>query len=70
MTVKNIERSIPKLSPLERIRLIESLIASLNVPDPKIERAWAIESDKRLAAYKKGLVKGIPLETVKKRLLK
>ena len=66
MTIKSIERSIPKLSPSERIHLIESLVASLDKPDPSIERAWAKESDKRLAAYKKGKIKGIPLETIKK----
>ncbi len=70
MTIKTIERSIPKLSPAERIHLIESLVASLDQPDPSIERAWAKESDKRLAAYKKGQLKGIPLETIKKRFSK
>ncbi len=70
MTVKNIERNILKLNPLERIRLIESLISSLNKPDPAIERAWATESDKRLMAYKKGSVKGIAWEIVRKRFVK
>jgi len=66
MTTKNIEKSILQLSPVERIRIVENILASLNQPDKNIERAWGIESDKRLAAYKSGKVKGIPLETVKK----
>ena len=70
MTVKNIERNILKLNPLKRIRLIESLIASLNKPDPAIERAWAAESDKRLKTYKNGSIKGIDWETVKKKFVK
>lgn len=70
MTVKNLKRNILKLPPLERIHLIESLIASLDKPDAAIERAWAAESDKRLAGFKKGSIKSIPLENVKKRLSK
>ncbi len=66
MTIKK----ILQLPPLKRIHIVEQILASLNVPDPKIERAWAIESDRRLAAYKKGLIKAIPLEVVKKRLSK
>ena len=70
VTTKNIERNILKLPALKRLHLIESLIESLDTPDPAIERAWAVESDRRLAAYKKGLLKGIPLENIKKRFMK
>lgn len=68
MTTKNIEKSILQLSPIERIRIVEHILASLDNPDPTIEHAWGVESDKRLKAYKKGTIKGISLETVKKRL--
>ena len=70
MTIKNIEKSILRLSPIKRIRIVEDILASLNEPNPAIERAWAIESDKRLAAYKNGKVKGISLEAIKKHLAK
>ncbi len=70
MTVKSIEHNILKLPPLKRLHLIESLIASLDKPDASIERAWATESDRRLAAYKKGDLKGVPLENIKKRFIK
>ena len=70
MTVKNIEKTILQLSPLDRIRIVENILASLNQPNPNIERAWGLESDKRLAAYKNGKTRGISFETVKKRLTK
>ena len=70
MTIKAIEKNILQLSPQERIHIVEHILASLNVPDPAIERAWAAESDRRLKAYKKGSIKAIPWETVKKRLSK
>ena len=70
MTVKNIEKSILQLSPIQRLRIVDNILASLDKPDPEIERAWGIESDRRLAAYKNGKVKGINFETIKKHLSK
>ena len=70
MTVKNIEKSILQLSPIQRIRIVDNILASLDKPDLEIERAWGFESDRRLAAYKNGKVKGISLDTVKKHLTK
>lgn len=69
MTIKSIEKTILQLSPFERIRIVENILDSLHKPDPKIERAWIAESEKRFAAYKKGKIKGISLENVKKSLL-
>ncbi len=70
MTTKNIEKTILQLSPIQRLRIVDNILASLDKPDPDIERAWGLESDRRLAAYKNGKIKGISLETVKKRLTK
>ncbi|MCB9757378.1 MAG: addiction module protein [Candidatus Omnitrophica bacterium] len=70
MTAKNIERSAVKLPPIKRLRLIEILIASLDKPDAAIERTWAAESDKRLTAYKKGSLKAVSLDSVKRRFIK
>jgi len=70
MTVKNIEKSILQLSPIQRLRIVDNILASLDKPDPEIERAWGQESDRRLTAYKNGKVKGISLETIKKHLTK
>jgi len=70
MTAKNIEKSILQLSPYERIRIVENILDSLHKPDPEIERAWVIESEKRFSAFKKGKIKGIPLEVVMKQFSK
>lgn len=68
MTIKEIEKNIRKLPPAERLRIIENVIASLNEPDPAIEKAWGRESDKRLKAYHAGSLKATSLEKVKKRI--
>jgi putative addiction module component (TIGR02574 family) len=70
MTVKNIEKTILQLSPAERIHIVENILDSLHKPDPEIEQAWITESEKRYSAFKKGKVKAIPLESIKKRIVR
>ena len=51
-----------KLKPEERILLVESIIASIQKPDAKIDEIWAEEAGKRLEAYRNGRLQGIPME--------
>ena len=53
-----------KLSPAERIDLVDDILASLDEPDPNIDRQWAKEADDRLAAYRRGEIQAVPLEQV------
>ena len=50
------------LKPAERSLVIEALLKSLDVPDPKIEKIWAAEAEKRLKAYKTGKIKTVSFE--------
>ena len=52
------------LKPAERFIVIESLINSLDMPDPKIEKVWAKEAEKRLKAYKLGKLKTVSFEDI------
>ena len=61
---KALSEEARKLSPEERIALIEDLQRSLDPIDPEIERAWAEEARDRLAAYRRGEIEAIPLEEV------
>ena len=70
MTLKNIEKSILRLSPAQRIHIVENVLDSLHKPDPEIERAWVAESERRFSAFKKGKVKAIALENLKKRVFR
>ncbi len=54
MSTAEILESARKLRPVERLRLIDALMASLDEPDPVIEAAWAVEAQDRLAAYQRG----------------
>ncbi len=50
------------LKPAEKSLVIEALLKSLDVPDPKIEKIWATEAEKRLKAYKAGKIKTVSFE--------
>jgi putative addiction module component (TIGR02574 family) len=49
-----IAQEAERLSADERIRLVEHLLATLDRPDPEIDRAWADESERRLDSYLRG----------------
>ena len=56
-----------RLSPEERIELIEDLWGSLDPIDPEIDRLWAEEARNRLVAYLRGELKARPFEEILKK---
>ncbi len=56
------------LKPAGKYIIVEALLKSLDEPDPRIEKIWAEESEKRYEALIKGKVKTMPLSEVKKKL--
>jgi putative addiction module component (TIGR02574 family) len=52
--VASLAEQAEQLSAEDRIKLVEHLLASLDRPDPDIDRAWAEESERRLDAYLRG----------------
>ncbi len=71
---KDITQIAQSLPVDERLRLVDSLLCSLNPPDPEIEKKWLAVAKRRLAELRSGKVKGIPAEQVfaqlRKRLAK
>ncbi len=61
---KNLSMQARKLSPAERLELVDELLTSLDESDPSIDRLWAKQADDRLAAYRRGEPKAIPLQEV------
>ena len=41
----------------ERVALVEKLLASLDQPDPAIDKLWAEEAEDRIKAYEAGEMK-------------
>ncbi len=53
-----------QLKSYEKFFVIEGLLQSLDEPNQKLDEIWALEAEKRLNAYKKGGLKGIPMEDI------
>jgi putative addiction module component (TIGR02574 family) len=61
---KKLSAQARNLSADERLELVDDILASLDVPDPAIDRLWAKEAEERLAAYHRGDIKTVPLQEV------
>jgi putative addiction module component (TIGR02574 family) len=64
MSAKHVLSEALKLTPAERLLVVEGLIESLDQPDPSIAAAWAEEAELRLQAYRESRRAGVPLEEV------
>jgi putative addiction module component (TIGR02574 family) len=63
-TVDKLAAEIHGLPDIEKLRLVDAILADLDRPDPEIDRVWAKEARKRWAAYKAGRVSTVSYETV------
>lgn len=63
-TVDKLAAEIHGLPDVEKLRLVDTILADLDRPDPEIDRVWAEEARKRLAACKKGQAPTVPYENV------
>ena len=64
-TYAELEREARRLSAEERAQLVDALLESLREERlAEVEAAWAVEIERRVAAYKRGEAKLIPAEEV------
>ncbi|HFQ91458.1 MAG TPA: addiction module protein [Chromatiales bacterium] len=64
MSAKDLLDEAMKLKPEDRLTLVEGLIKSLDEPDRKLDEIWAEEAERRLRAYRQGIMDGVPTEEV------
>jgi putative addiction module component (TIGR02574 family) len=57
-------QEIEKLSPTERVRLIDMVIRDTIKPDAEIEKMWVKEAQARWAAFERGEIEAVPYEAV------
>jgi len=62
--VDDITEEIRKLSDVEKLRLVDTILSDLDKPDPEIDRVWGDEARKRWAAYKAGKVPTVSYDSV------
>jgi putative addiction module component (TIGR02574 family) len=63
-TAKSILEKALQMKPSDKYSIIEGLLNSLDEPDLTIDEIWAIETEKRLHAYKNGKLKTLSYEEV------
>ena len=61
---KALSEQAVQLPPVERMALVERILDSLDEPDPAMDALWAQEADDRLAAYRRGEIRAVPLSEV------
>jgi putative addiction module component (TIGR02574 family) len=52
----------------ERVKIVDSLLRSLNPPDPVMDHLWLQTAQRRLAELRSGMVEAVPGEVVMARL--
>ncbi|MDO9198174.1 addiction module protein [Rhodoferax sp.] len=63
-SAKALSEQAMQLPPVERMTLVEQILDSLDEPDPSMDALWAREADDRLAAYRRGEIRAVPLSEV------
>ena len=63
-TAERLSEEIQSLTDEEKLRLVDSILADLDKPDPELRRIWATESCNYWAAYKSGLVPSVSYHEV------
>jgi hypothetical protein len=53
-SIEQLAKKAIGLNPVERIRLVEAILFSLDKINPEIEQSWIAESEARYAAFKYG----------------
>lgn len=51
---------IHALTDMEKLRLVDTILADLDRPDPELDRIWAEEARERWRAYKAGRIAAVP----------
>ncbi len=63
-TDEKLVEEIKSLTDLEKLRLVDSLLADLDKPDPELDRVWAEEARKRWDGYKSGRISSLSYQEV------
>jgi len=62
--VQELGKEARKLSPAERIQLVDEILSSLDQTNPSLDASWAAEAEDRIAAYRRGEIKALELSEV------
>ena len=61
---RDVAEQAKQLPDIEKLTLVNELLAQLDRPDPDIDRIWADEARSRWQAYREGRTQSIPYAEV------
>ena len=61
---EKVASEIRNLTDVEKLRLVDAILADLDKPDPELDRIWAEEARKRWIAYKTGRASSVSYQEV------
>ena len=61
---------ISPLKPVEKLRLVDEILNSLNRPDSELDKLWAQEAESRIDAYDAGKLSSVSAVEVFKKYSK
>jgi putative addiction module component (TIGR02574 family) len=63
-STEKLAEEMKALSDLEKLQLVDKLLADLDKPDSELDKIWAEEARKRWAAYKNGRITSVSYHEV------
>jgi len=66
-SIDQLAEKVIGLRPIERMRLVEAILYSLDKPDAGIEKSWVAESEARYEAYKRGELRAYDWDEIRNR---
>jgi len=70
MTAKEICEKAKQLPDIDKLLVIDTLLAALDRPDPEIDAVWAQEVRRRRQAYREGRLSAGDYEEVMARIMR
>ena len=64
MAIETILTEISPLKPVEKLKLVDEILRSLNQTDSQIDEIWAKESEDRIKAYESAKIKAVSADSV------
>jgi hypothetical protein len=63
-TAEKLASEIHALTDVDKLHLLDVILADLDKPDPEMDRVWADEARKRWSAYKAGRIPSVSYQDV------
>ena len=64
LAIDNLFNEISTLKPVDKIKLVERILTSLNSPNKEIDKIWEEEIENRIKAYENGKLKTVSASKV------